>query len=109
VTSKYIQIISTVETKEQAGVIANLLVEKKLAACVQISGPIESVYSWQGKLERSKEWRLTIKTKEALYDSCKTLIKECHTYDVPEIIAHSIIRGSEDYLSWVDGAVLDSI
>lgn len=98
----YIQISTTTETKEQAQKIARYLVEQKLAACVQISGPIESIYHWKEKMETSREWLLLIKTREDLFKKVKSSIKKLHSYETPEIIAVPIIKGSKEYLNWLD-------
>jgi periplasmic divalent cation tolerance protein len=98
----YIQISTTTETKEQAQKIARYLVEQKLAACVQISGPIESIYHWKGKVETSNEWLCLIKTREDLFDIVEAAIKKMHSYETPEIIAVQIIKGSKEYLNWLD-------
>ncbi|MFZ3103438.1 MAG: divalent-cation tolerance protein CutA [Smithella sp.] len=98
----YIQISTTIETKEQAQKIAQFLVEKKLAACVQINGPIESIYHWKGKMEISREWLLLIKTREDLFKKVEASVKKLHLYETPEIIAVQIIKGSKEYLNWLD-------
>ena len=97
-----IQISTTTETKEQAQKIATYLVEKKLAACVQISGPIESTYRWKDKVETSSEWLCLIKTRENLFEKIEAAIKRLHSYETPEIIAVPIIKGSREYLNWLD-------
>jgi periplasmic divalent cation tolerance protein len=97
----YIQISTTTETKEQAQEIAQYLVEEKLAACVQISGPIESTYRWKGKVETAKEYLCLIKTRTTLFKEVETAIKKLHPYETPEIIAISIIKGSKEYLNWL--------
>jgi len=98
----YIQISTTTETKEQAQKIALYLVEQKLAACVQISGPIESTYHWKGKVETAGEWLCLIKTLEELFAKVESAIKELHSYETPEIIAVPIVKGSKEYLNWLD-------
>ena len=98
----YIQVSTTTETKEQAENIAQHLVEKKLAACVQITGPITSIYRWKGKVEKAQEWLCVIKTREELFDRVETAIKKMHTYETPEIVAVPIIKGSKEYLTWLD-------
>jgi periplasmic divalent cation tolerance protein len=98
----YIQITTTTETKEEAQKIAQYLVEQKLAACVQISGPIESTYRWKGKVETAEEWLCLIKTRENLFDKVETAIKKLHSYETPEIIAVPIVKGSKEYLHWID-------
>jgi len=69
---------------------------------VQIGGPIESHYWWQGKLESSQEWQCVAKTRADLYDKIEAAIKQLHPYDEPEIIATPITAGSAGYLSWID-------
>jgi periplasmic divalent cation tolerance protein len=98
----YIQISTTTETKEEAQKIAQYLVEQRLAACVQISGPIESTNRWKGKGEPAREGRCLIKTRTALYSKVESAIKQMHSYETPEIIAVSIVKGSKEYLNWLD-------
>jgi periplasmic divalent cation tolerance protein len=99
----YIQVITTTEKKEDAEKIALALVEKNLAACVQIAGPIVSTYRWKGTVETATEWQCVIKSKEGLYREIEKAIKAVHSYEVPEIIAFPIIAGSSDYLEWLGG------
>jgi periplasmic divalent cation tolerance protein len=98
----YIQISTTTETKEQAQTIAQHLVENKLAACVQITGPITSIYHWKGKMENTQEWFCLIKTRDDLYNKVEAAIKSLHPYETPEIIAVPIVKGSKEYLNWID-------
>jgi periplasmic divalent cation tolerance protein len=98
----YIQISTTAATKEDAQKIARYLVKQKLAACVQISGPIESTYRWKGKVETAREYLCLIKTREILFNKVEAAIKKLHSYETPEIIAVPIIKGSKEYLSWMD-------
>jgi len=98
----YIQISTTTETKEEAQKIAQYLVEQKLAACVQITGPIESTYRWRGNIETADEWLCLIKTREALFNKAQAAIKKLHSYETPEIIAVPIVKGRKEYLNWLD-------
>jgi len=98
--------MTTTETKEEAEKIAQYLVEQKLAACVQITGPITSIYRWKGKVEKAQEWLCLIKTREELYDKVETAIKKLHSYETPEIFAVPIIKGSSEYLSWLDDVLV---
>lgn len=97
----YIQISTTTETKEQAQKIAKYLVGQKLAACVQISSPIESTYRWKGKVETAQEWLCLIKTRAPLFKKAEAAIKKLHPYETPEIIAVPIVKGSKEYLDWL--------
>ncbi|MEK7663889.1 MAG: divalent-cation tolerance protein CutA [Patescibacteria group bacterium] len=99
---KYIQIFTTTTKKNDAYKIAKTLVNKKLSACVQITGPIESVYRWHGKIEKSREFLCIIKTKMSNYKKVEKEIKIIHPYELPEIIALPIIEGSQEYLEWIN-------
>ena len=82
-----------------------MLVEGRLAACVQISGPIESIYRWQGKLETANEWQCVAKTSMAKYAAIEAAILKSHSYETPEIIATPIVEASEAYLNWLRDAL----
>ena len=103
--SDYIQVITTTEHKADAETIARLLVEERLAACVQIVGPISSTYRWQGKIETAEEWQCWAKTRRELYEQIEQAIRRLHPYDEPEILAVGILAGSASYLAWLDGEV----
>jgi periplasmic divalent cation tolerance protein len=98
----FLQIVTTTERQEDARKIADLLVERRLAACVQIVGPVTSVYRWQGKVESAQEWQCQIKTRQAILDDVADAIHEVHPYEVPEIVAVPIVAGSREYLSWLE-------
>ncbi|MEO0162787.1 MAG: divalent-cation tolerance protein CutA [candidate division WOR-3 bacterium] len=100
-TNGYIQVFTTVEKKEDAEKIAKIVVEKRLAGCVQILGPIKSTYWWKGKIENAEEWLCIIKSKKELYPELEKTIREIHPYETPEIIAMPIIAGYEGYLKWL--------
>ncbi len=102
---KYIQIVTTIDKKEAAETIAGTLVAMKLAACVQILGPIVSTYRWQGKVETAEEWQCLIKSRLDRYPDVEGVIKTLHPYDIPEIIVMPIIGGRKDYLDWIDDNV----
>jgi len=101
-TNEYIQIQTTVERSEDAHRIAALVVADRLAACVQIEGPISSTYRWEGAVQTTMEWRCTIKTRLALFDQLETALRAIHPYALPEIIAIPLLTGSPDYLKWID-------
>jgi periplasmic divalent cation tolerance protein len=96
-----IQVITTTDSKDEAQRIAAALVERRLAACVQIVGPITSTFWWEGKVETAEEWLCLIKTLHDRYSSLAVAIRELHSYDVPEILAVPVIAGNADYLDWL--------
>jgi periplasmic divalent cation tolerance protein len=103
--SGFVQITTTVGTREAAERIAVELVSRRLAACVQVSGPIQSTFRWQGKVETAEEWVCSAKTSRAKSDAVEALVKGLHPYDVPELIATAIVGGSDDYLKWLEEQV----
>ena len=100
--SDYVQVMTTAGSEEEAGRIASLLVERRLAACVQVVGPITSRYRWRGEVEEEREWQCLAKTTRAAYEAAEAAIREVHSYDEPEIIATPIVAGSPGYLAWID-------
>jgi periplasmic divalent cation tolerance protein len=105
IMKEYIQIVTTMESKESAEKMGNLLVENKLAACVQVSGPITSIYQWEDKMEQSQEYYCIIKTEKKRYSQIEHTIKKNHSYEVPEIIVLPILKGNPDYLNWISEIV----
>jgi len=98
-------VLTTAGSKEEARKIARALVERRLAACVNVVPQIESVYRWEGKVEEAQEWLLVIKTTGSAYERVRDAIKELHSYQVPECICISIEDGSPDYLNWIADSV----
>jgi len=101
----YVVIFVTASSKKEADGIARALLKKKLAACVNITDTVKSLFWWQGKIDTAKELLLIIKSKRALLPQIIKLIKSKHGYDVPEIIVLPIIAGNSDYLRWIDDSV----
>jgi periplasmic divalent cation tolerance protein len=97
-----IVVVTNVPDVETARRIARLLVEQRLAACVNILPAVQSVYRWQGALEEASEVSLLIKSTARRYSELEAAIKAGHPYDMPEIIALPITNGSPQYLSWVE-------
>lgn len=89
-------------SEEEAKTIARVLVEKKLAACVNLVKQVQSIFRWRGKLTEENEVMLILKTKSKQFRNLEDEIKKLHSYKVPEIIALPVISGSKDYLFWVD-------
>jgi len=102
---EYIQVVTAIEKREDAEKIAKALVEKRLAAGVQILGPIVSTYWWKGTIERAEEWLCIIKSKKKLYEELEKSIKEIHPYETPEIFALPVVAGSKEYLKWLSNEV----
>jgi len=103
--SEYIQLFTTTEKKEDAEIISREVAEKRLAACVQIMGPITSTYWWKEKVEKTEEWLCIMKTKRDLYEDLEEAILSIHPYEVPEIVAVPIVAGSQSYLEWLEQEV----
>ena len=104
--SKYRVVLVTCGTRAEARRIARRAVSSRLAACVNIIlSPIESFYTWKGKLENAREYLLIIKTEKKRLDALEGEVKRLHSYDVPEFIALPIDAGSREYLSWLDESV----
>jgi periplasmic divalent cation tolerance protein len=100
VTDKIVVMVTAGKPGE-ARKIAKQLVESKLAACVNITQPVRSVYRWQGKLVEDKEFVLLVKTSRELFPAVRAQIAKLHSYTTPEIICLPIIDGSTDYLNWL--------
>ena len=103
-----IVVFVTAGTEEEAGNIAELLLEQRKAACVNIVPKVDSLFWWQGKLDSAQESLLIIKTKASLLPDVVSLVKGIHSYEVPEIIAMPIIGGNEDYLRWLNSEVKEA-
>ena len=102
-------VLVTCGTLNEAGRIARTVVCKRLAACVNIiSSPVESFYTWKGKLERAREYLLMMKTVKKRLAELESQVKRLHSYDVPEFVALAITEGSKKYLSWVEENVAKS-
>lgn len=94
-------VLTTAGSQEEAQKIAQALVERKLAACVNIVPRIESVYRWQDKVESASEWLLMVKTTAERFVAVRDAIKELHSYELPECVMVEVADGSEAYLSWI--------
>jgi periplasmic divalent cation tolerance protein len=94
-------VLTTAGSHEEAQKIARELVDRRLAACVNILPQIESIYRWQGKVENATEWLLIIKTEIGIFDRLQEAIKELHSYDLPECIMLDVAGGSVPYLEWI--------
>jgi periplasmic divalent cation tolerance protein len=102
--ARYLQVSTTVAKKADANKIATILINERLAACVQIM-PVHSAYRWKGKLVNTKELLCIIKTDSGHYKKVERRLKEIHPYDLPEIVAVPYAAGSPEYLKWVSGQI----
>ena len=100
-----IQVTTTTAERKDAEALAKAVLDKRLGACVQISGPIDSSYWWNNRLETAREWTLTIKTRRDLYKPLEKLLLELHPYDQPEIIGTALIEISGGYKKWLNEQV----
>jgi periplasmic divalent cation tolerance protein len=103
--STFIQVITTAPTKAHATDIAQHLLNRHLAGCVQVSGPITSSYWWEGKLETAEEWYCIIKTTADRYTEVEAEIRAVHKYEVPEVLAFTVAFGSKSYFDWLAGTL----
>ncbi|MCC7086874.1 MAG: divalent-cation tolerance protein CutA [Pirellulales bacterium] len=99
--SDFIQVLTTVGEQDESRRIADALIEQRLAACVHLVGPIESVYRWNGTIETAVEWQCWIKTRRELFEAVEAVIRKLHSYNVPEILVLPVIAGSAPYLKWL--------
>jgi periplasmic divalent cation tolerance protein len=98
----FMVVLTTVPTPEQAQVLALGLLEKKLAACVQIGAAITSLYPWEGRIETATEIPVSVKTTKALYPALEAFVIAHHPYAVPQILALPVVQGLGAYLDWVE-------
>lgn len=97
----FILVHTSIDSKDGAQKIADLVVSKRLGACCWISGPITSTYWWKGKMEQAEEWVCQIKTRQELYSDLEQAIKDIHPYEEPEIVAIPVLLGSQSFLDWI--------
>jgi periplasmic divalent cation tolerance protein len=103
--SKFVQVSTTTAKKHDAECISEALVKKRLAACVQIIGPVKSIYWWNHAVETGEEWLCLVKTKKSLIRKVETEISALHPYDVPEFVVTPILSGSDSYLKWLNSEI----
>ncbi len=94
-------VLTTTDAALKAQLIARGAVDVRLAACAQISGPVTSVYRWEGKIETAEEWQILLKTTAERYPRLQEWLQEVHDYENPEIVATPVAAGSAAYLDWV--------
>ena len=94
-------VLTTVADRAAGTALAQVLLERRLAACVNVGAPVDSLYHWRGRIETGTEVPLTIKTRAALYPDVEAAIRELHDYELPEIVAVPITRGYAPYIGWL--------
>ena len=100
-------VVTVTDDRAVAETLAHAAVESRVAACVQVSGPVSSVYRWQGAIETAEEWQVSAKTTEAKADELVSLWRSHHPYEVPEILVTPVLGGNLDYLAWVSTETTD--
>ncbi len=104
--TRFVIVLATCASRREAKLIARLLVDQRLAACVNIlTARVESIYRWKGRTESAKEFLLVIKTSRNRFSALRREIERLHGYEVPEIIAMPIAAGSPQYLRWLGESV----
>jgi periplasmic divalent cation tolerance protein len=98
-----IVVLSTASTAAEAETIARRLVDDRLAACVNVVTGVKSFYRWKGKIEKSPEWLLVIKSSRGRFEELRAALEKLHSYDVPEVIALPVVEGTKNYLHWMEG------
>jgi periplasmic divalent cation tolerance protein len=98
-------VLATAGSKGEARKIGRALVERMLAACVNVVPQVTSIYRWEGEIEEAEEWLLVIKTTKAAFEDVRAVVLELHSYDLPECISLAIEDGSLEYLSWIGQSV----
>lgn len=98
-------VMSTWPADEDPGPAASALVEERLAACVNVLPPMDSVYRWKGTVERARERQLVVKTTRARLDPMLARLRQLHPYEVPETLVVPVAGGGADYLAWLAGCV----
>lgn len=96
-----LQVTTTLPTREAGLALARALVDQRLAACVQVAGPVTSVYRWNGAVEEAEEWYCHVKTAGNLWPALEAAIRAAHPYEVPEIVAFPVAQASDPYAAWV--------
>jgi periplasmic divalent cation tolerance protein len=102
VQPKFIVVLVSCGSEDEAVKIARLLVEKRLAACVNLVSPVRSIYRWEGKILDETEWILIIKTQKNKFNQLEKELRSLHSYAIPEIIGLSVVEGASSYLKWLE-------
>ncbi len=99
---QHVEITTSCGSQQEAEKIATHLVENHWAACVQILGPMTSIFWWENQVEKATEWKVSVKTRRSMIGRVNSAIREMHSYEVPEILALGILEGNSEYMKWFD-------
>lgn len=108
-STDFIVVYVTVPSQEVAEGLAAALLEARLAACVNVLGPLQSHYRWQEQIQHDQELLLMVKSRRALFELLKELVLELHPYETPEVIALPILAGAAGYLAWLEDSLSNGI
>ena len=100
--SDIIQVVTAVDSEEEAGNIAAAVVGQRLAASAQVIGPVSSSYLWNGDVAVSEEWLVLMTSRQDLFEELDAVIQQVHPYDVPELLAMPVVAGGRNYLEWLN-------
>jgi len=103
-----IVVLMTTAKKREAQKIAQNLLDRRLIACANIYGPVESHFRWQNKIEKAEEFLILMKSNQKLFAKLAKAVREMHSYEVPEILALPIVEGFQPYLEWLNASLADS-
>jgi periplasmic divalent cation tolerance protein len=101
-------VLSTAGTEDEASRIARALIERRLAACVNVVPGVRSTYRWQGAVRTDAEWLLIVKTRRDRFDEVRAAIRELHSYELPEVVMLDVAEGDAAYLAWIDESLKDA-
>ncbi|MCJ7561114.1 divalent-cation tolerance protein CutA [Candidatus Bathyarchaeota archaeon] len=101
----YIIVIVTTASKQEAEEIAQHLLRERLTACANIIGPVSSLFHWSGKIEKAEEYLIFMKSRKDLFEKLSEAVKALHSYEVPEILALPIVKGSKAYIDWLESCL----
>ena len=101
----FLVVLTTLPNAAKARQVAKLLIQKKFAACVNILGPAQSFFRWEGKIDQAREFLLLIKTQASHFTRLRAFLEKHHPYSVPEIIALPVQKGNTPYLDWIKASV----
>jgi periplasmic divalent cation tolerance protein len=99
--SEFVVVLVTVGSRAEGETIARRLVDERLAACVNVVGPMRSIYTWQGRTADEEEYLLVIKSRREIFAALETRVRALHSYEVPEVVALPVVAGSAPYLEWL--------